>query len=105
MTLRRKLIAVGVVVAICLAVVVTRAVLEGRAALSAGDRAHAAGDQHEAITQWRRAARWYVPGAPHVGRAYDRLVSRYNPNGQVRWVRVTATSPTGVEGVVTVQIN
>lgn len=71
--MRRKVIAVGVVAAICLGVVVTRAVWEGRSALSLGDEAQKAGDPQTAIRWWRRAARWYVPGAPHVGDAYDRL--------------------------------
>jgi hypothetical protein len=49
-------------------------------------------------------------GAPvftdNNGRAYDRLRTRYNPNGQVRYVRVTATTPTAVDAAsVTVQIN
>lgn len=71
--MRRKLAIVGVVIGVCLGVVVTRAVWEGRSALSKGDKAHAAGDQDGAIRWWRRAARWYVPLAPHVGSAYDRL--------------------------------
>jgi hypothetical protein len=70
---RRTLAAIGVVVGVCLGVVVTRAVWEGRAALADGDAAHEAGDSARAIARWRRAARWYVPGAPHVGDAYDRL--------------------------------
>jgi hypothetical protein len=70
---KRRLITVAVVVFACLGVVVTRACMEGRAALHAGDDALADGDQAEAIAQWRRAARWYVPLAPHVGDAYDRL--------------------------------
>lgn len=69
----RKLLVVAVVVVACLGVVVTRAILEGRAALAHGDAAMAEGDTAEAIHQWRRAARWYVPLAPHVGGAYDRL--------------------------------
>jgi hypothetical protein len=69
----RRFVAVVLVVGFCLGVVVTRAVLEGRAALARGDTAAAAADHAEAVTWWRRAARWYVPGAPHVGRAYDRL--------------------------------
>ncbi|MEM9492553.1 MAG: hypothetical protein AAGC55_25620, partial [Myxococcota bacterium] len=54
-------------------VVVTRAVWDGSSALSAGDAALQRGDTEEAIALWRRAARWYVPLAPHVGRAYERL--------------------------------
>lgn len=69
----RKLLTVVAVVLVCLGVVATRAVLEGRAALARGDQALADGDQAEAVAQWRRAARWYVPLAPHVGGAYDRL--------------------------------
>ena len=71
--MKRKLLVVAVVVVACLGVVVTRAILDGRAALADGDAAAAAGDHAEAIHQWRRAARWYVPLAPHVGEAYDRL--------------------------------
>jgi hypothetical protein len=61
------------VVAVCLGVVVTRAIWQGRSALARGDVAAAAGRHREAIEEWGRAARWYLPGAPHVGRAYDRL--------------------------------
>jgi hypothetical protein len=71
--MKAKLIAAAVVVSVCLGVVVTRAVWEGRSALHRGDQAHQAGDLATAVTWWRRAARWYVPGAPHVGKAYSRL--------------------------------
>ncbi len=71
--MKKTLIMAGVLVGLCLGVVVTRAVWEGRSALAAGDRASAEGDREQAISEWRRAARWYVPGAPHVARAYDRL--------------------------------
>lgn len=60
-------------VAACLAVVVSRVFWDGRAALDRGDRALDKGDVVEAMTEWRRAARWYAPGAPHVADAYDRL--------------------------------
>lgn len=73
MLLKRKLAVAAAVIGACLAVVVTRAVLEGRAALARGDEAAAAGEIDGAISAWRRAARWYVPLAPHVGAAYDRL--------------------------------
>lgn len=73
MQLKRRLITAGLVVGFCLGVVVTRAVWEGRGALSDGDAALEAGDRDGAIRWWRRAARWYVPLAPHVGGAYDRL--------------------------------
>jgi hypothetical protein len=71
--MRRRLAAIAVVIGFCAGVVVTRAVWQGRAALDEGDRALAAGDREGAVRWWRRAARWYVPLAPHVGRAYDRL--------------------------------
>lgn len=70
---KRKILGVALVVAVCLGVVVTRAIWDGRSALAQGDAAAEAGDIGEAIRWWRRAARWYVPGAPHVGSAYDRL--------------------------------
>jgi hypothetical protein len=71
----RRAAAALVVVGFCAGVVVTRAVWEGRVALADGDRALAAGDREGAIRWWRRAARWYVPLAPHVASAYDRLES------------------------------
>jgi hypothetical protein len=71
--MRRKLITAAAIISVCLGVVVMRAVIEGRSALSDGDDAAARGDYPEAIAKWRRAARWYVPLAPHVGDAYDRL--------------------------------
>ncbi len=71
--MRRKLIAAAVLVLVCGGVLVTRAVWQGRSALARGDRAEAAGHHRAAIEAWARAARWYVPGAPHVGRAYQRL--------------------------------
>jgi hypothetical protein len=70
---RRELCWIAVLVAVVLGVVITRAFREGRAALAAGDGAQRAGNAAEAITAWRRAARWYVPGAPHVAAAYERL--------------------------------
>lgn len=70
---KRKLVTAALVIGFCLAVVVTRAVWQGRGAIDDGDRALAAGDGEEAIRHWRRAARWYVPLAPHVTDAYERL--------------------------------
>lgn len=71
--MKRKLLTAAIVVGFCLAVVVTRAVWQGRGALDAGDEALQANDTESAIRHWRRAARWYVPLAPHVADAYDRL--------------------------------
>ena len=70
---RRKLAAIAAIAGVCLGVVLVRAVWEGRSALAEGDAALESGDPSEAIARWRRAARWYVPAAPHVASAYDRL--------------------------------
>lgn len=71
--MRRKLAIAAAVTAIVVGVLVTRAIWEGRSALHDGDAAAAHGDTGAAIDLWRRAARWYVPLAPHVDDAYDRL--------------------------------
>ena len=71
--LRKKLAAVVLVASLSLGVVVTRAVWAGTRALAAGEAASKQGELQAAITEWRRAARWYVPGARHMGAAYDRL--------------------------------
>ncbi|WP_428267417.1 hypothetical protein [Haliangium sp.] len=71
--LRRKLVAVAVVIGVSAGVVVTRALWAGTRALAQGDAAYAEGDVPAAIERWRRAARWYVPGGSHVDLAYDRL--------------------------------
>lgn len=52
-----------------------RAMWEGRGALRRGDEAHEVGDTESSIRWWRRAARWYLPFAPHVVGAYQRLES------------------------------
>lgn len=64
---------VALVVAVFLAVVLMRVFWDGRAALAEGDAAMARGDARAALTGWRRAARWYAPGAPHVADAYERM--------------------------------
>ncbi|GAB4560199.1 MAG: hypothetical protein Tsb0020_06670 [Haliangiales bacterium] len=71
--LRRKLAIFALVLGVSLGVVVTRSLWSGVASLAEGDGAHARGEEQAAIVLWRRAARWYVPGASHVGLAYDRL--------------------------------
>lgn len=70
---RRKWMIGAAIAAAALAVLATRAVWEGRGALARGDAAAAAGEVEDAIRHWRRAARWYLPLAPHVGAAYERL--------------------------------
>lgn len=73
--LRRKLLAFLAIAGVCLGVVVTRAAWYGRRALARGDAAMAERQPLAAIDHWRRAARWYVPLAPHVEDAYQRLES------------------------------
>jgi len=50
-----------------------RVVVEGRRALAAGDAAMTRGQRLDAIGSFETAARWYLPFAPHVDEAYDRL--------------------------------
>jgi hypothetical protein len=86
-TPKRRRIAVALALAVCLGAVLSRVFIDGHAALAEGDAAHrraeaaraaadsptAKDEEARAITRWRRAARWYAPGAPHVARAYERL--------------------------------
>lgn len=71
--LRKKLSAAVIVAGIITSVVVTRAIWEGTSALADGDAAMSRDEHGEAIRLWRRAARWYLPLAPHVSGAYQRL--------------------------------
>ena len=71
--LRRALAIAAVVLAATFALAL-RAVTAGRAALAEGDAALAARRPADAIAAWEAAARWYLPGAPHVDEAYARLV-------------------------------
>jgi hypothetical protein len=70
---RRTAASVALFAGFALAVMAMRVLWDGRQALLAGDAALAANDVKAAITSWRRAARWYAPGAPHVAAAYERL--------------------------------
>jgi hypothetical protein len=70
---QRKLAALALVLAVCLAAVMTRAVWAGARALANGDAAEQRGELALAVDLWRQAARWYVPGATHVAAAYQRL--------------------------------
>ena len=70
--MRRRIVIAGIVVA-ALATLSLRIVLEGRAALADGDDAMNRGQTRDAIAAWQSAARWYLPFAPHVDDAYDRL--------------------------------
>ncbi|MCP4445738.1 MAG: hypothetical protein GY811_10415 [Myxococcales bacterium] len=70
---KRRLLIVLASISLCVGVLSARALWEGRSALQAGDAALAEGDSAGAVRWWRRAARWYLPMAPHVGTAYDKL--------------------------------
>lgn len=72
--LRAALIGVAIAVAIAGAAAI-RMVWLGRAALADGDAARKRGDVAAAIDAWRAAARDYLPFAPHVDAAYDRLAT------------------------------
>jgi len=72
--LRAALVGAGIAIAIAGAAAV-RLVWLGRAALADGDAARKRGDLPAAIDAWRAAARDYVPFAPHVDAAYDRLAT------------------------------
>jgi hypothetical protein len=52
-----------------------RAVFDGEREVAASDAAFDANDLHGAIEHARRAASAYAPGAPHVERAYARLLA------------------------------
>jgi len=55
------------------AVLSARVIVEGEAELSASNAAFDRGDLSLALDHARRSATLYAPGAPHVGRAYERL--------------------------------
>lgn len=71
-TRRRLLIALASVF-LCVGVLSARALWEGRSALKRGNAFLEGGDSEGAVRNWRRAARWYLPLAPHVASAYDKL--------------------------------
>jgi len=72
--LRAALVGAGIAIAIVGAAAI-RMVWLGRAALADGDAARKRGDLPAAIDAWRAAARDYLPFAPHVDAAYDRLAT------------------------------
>ena len=66
---------VASLIALLLGAATTRAVVAGEREIAASTVALDAGDAYEATVRARRAAGWYVPGAPHVRVAYERLVA------------------------------
>jgi len=71
----RQVLLVVAVVVTALVVMAGRAMFSGDAELAASNAALEAGDPREAVVRARRAASWYLPGAPHVAAAYQRLVA------------------------------
>jgi len=61
--------------AIVLGAATARAVYSGEKEVALSTAALRAGDPHGAAEHARRAAGWYVPGAPHVRVAYERLLA------------------------------
>ncbi|MBV8758917.1 MAG: hypothetical protein JO257_16640 [Deltaproteobacteria bacterium] len=70
--MKRALIPAAIVLAV-LGALAIRIVVEGRAALGTGSDWVLRGKPLEAIASYEDAARWYLPLAPHVDAAYDRL--------------------------------
>jgi hypothetical protein len=71
---KQRAIIIAAIVLAGLAALGIRVVREGRSALAEGDDALEAKRPGDAIAAWETAARWYLPGAPHVDEAYDRLL-------------------------------
>jgi len=69
----RAAIVIAAIVLAGLGVVSVRVVVSGRAELRDGDDWMLRGKTTEAIRAYEAAARWYLPLAPHVDAAYDRL--------------------------------
>ncbi len=70
----RALLRTFALVGVVLFLVAVRVVAGAQQELSAGDALAEAGDLEGALTHWRRAAKWYIPGAPFAGDAVDRMV-------------------------------
>jgi hypothetical protein len=68
-------LSIAAVVLLVLGAASLRAVIAGEGEIAASTEALRAGDAREAIVRARRAAAWYVPGAPHVRVAYERLIA------------------------------
>lgn len=69
----RRAVQVLLLVVFALALTTAREVHRGEAALRESDDAFDRGDLHRSVLQARAAALCYVPGAPHVSAAYERL--------------------------------
>jgi hypothetical protein len=69
----RRIVVIAAVVLALFGALAIRVVVEGKRALAAGDDWRARGKPAEAIRAFEASARWYLPLAPHVEDAYDRL--------------------------------
>jgi hypothetical protein len=69
----RKLVLVAAILLGGFGALAIRVVIAGRAQLAAGDDAMTRGNPAQAIRAFEASARWYLPLAPHVDDAYDRL--------------------------------
>ncbi|MBX3156956.1 MAG: hypothetical protein KF773_13360 [Deltaproteobacteria bacterium] len=101
--MRRAWIAIAAAAVAILGVLALRVVVEGRAALADGDEAMAQRRPAAAIEAWERAARWYLPGAPHVDDAYDRLVriARTDPRHALTSWRAVRSAALATRGLWT----
>ena len=70
--MRRIVVIVGLVLAV-LGALAIRVVIEGRAAIGEGDEWMERKQPLRALDAYETAARWYLPLAPHVDEAYDRM--------------------------------
>lgn len=69
----KRAIVIVAIVAGVLGALAIRVVMAGREALATGDDWMQRGRWVEAIRSYETAARWYLPLAPHVDDAYDKL--------------------------------
>lgn len=99
--MQRILLVVALVLA-GLGALAVRVVVEGRSALAQADAALARGAPAEAIRGFEAGARWYLPLAPHVDEAYDRLRELMAANdpavamAAARAIRAAARATTGL---------
>lgn len=70
-----RVVAAMLAVVLVLGAITARVVVAGELEIAASTEALEAGDPVEATIRARRAASWYAPGAPHVGVAYERLMT------------------------------
>lgn len=71
----RRVALLLLILVVGLAVLTARAVTAGTAAMAASDEAFHRGDVREALEHAHAAAVHYAPGAPHVARAYTRMIA------------------------------